>query len=148
IRRWVELGMPEGDRADLPLTPSFSGGWQLGEPDLVLKLPRPYVLQPAHEDVFRNFVIPISIEQTRYVKTVEIRPGTARFVHHGLMAVDETRSSRRREAKDGEEGFPGMDLGEASMPDGSLLGWSPGMQPFPGIEGSAWRLQPASDLVL
>jgi Tfp pilus assembly protein PilF len=148
IRRWVEQGTLEGNRAELPPAPQLSGGWQLGEPDLVVKLPRPYTMRAGSEDVFRNFVIPVPIAETRYVKTVEIRPGSARFVHHGLLAIDETRSSRRRDEQDPELGFEGMDLGDAQMPDGSLLGWSPGMLPFPGIEGTAWRLKAGTDLVL
>src|SRR5262249_12547596 len=39
-------------------------------------------------------------------------------------------------------------VGEAHMPDGSLLGWTPGMLPFPGIAGMTWRLPPRTDLVL
>lgn len=148
IGQWVDHGMLEGNRAELPSMPQFSGGWQLGEPDLVVKLPRPYTLQAGDADVFRNFVIPIPITETRHVKTVEIRPGSAKFVHHGLIAIDETRSSRRRDEQDPELGFDGMDMGEAQMPDGSLLGWSPGMLPFPGVEGSGWRLKTGSDLVL
>ena len=148
IRQWVDHGMLEGNGAELPSMPQFSGEWQLGEPDLVVRLPRPYTLRAGDEDVFRNFVLPIPIAETRYVKTVEIRPGSARFIHHGLIAIDETQSSRRRDEQDPELGFGGMDMGDAQMPDGSLLGWSPGMLPFPGIEGFAWRLKPGSDLVL
>ena len=148
IRRWAADGSPEGRGDDLPPPPQFSGGWQLGEPDLIVKLPRPYVLEPGEEDVFRNFVIPIPMTAARYVKTVEIRPGSTRFVHHGLMAIDETRSSRRRDEQDAELGFAGMDMGEAHMPEGTLLGWSPGMLPFPGAEGAAWRLDARTDLVL
>jgi len=148
IRRWVELGAVEGDRADLPATPRIAGGWQLGKPDLVVKLPRPFTLRAGGEDVWRNFVIPIPIAEARYVRTVELQPGSTRYVHHAIMAVDEMRSSRRRDEQDEEPGFEGMDMGDAHMPEGSLLGWTPGMLPFPGIEGSAWRLNPGTDLVL
>jgi Tfp pilus assembly protein PilF len=148
IRRWVDQGTLEGDRADLPLPPHLSGGWQLGEPDLVVKLPRPYTLQASGADVWRNFVIPMPVSETRYVITVELQPGSARFVHHALMAIDDTRSSRHRDEQDPEMGFEGMDMGDAQMPDGSLLGWTPGMLPFAGIEGTAWRLKRSTDLVL
>lgn len=148
IRRWAEAGMAEGDRRDLPPVPQFSGGWQLGEPDLIVKLPHPYTLPAASEDVFRNFVIPLPINEPHDVTTVEIRPGSTRFVHHGLLAIDETRSSRRRAEEEGDTSFPGMDMGAAHMPEGTLLGWSPGMLPFPGVEGSTWRLNPRTDLVL
>src|SRR3954470_15752943 len=42
--RWVDAGMPEGDRAALPAAPDFPDTWQLGEPDLIVRLPRPYTL--------------------------------------------------------------------------------------------------------
>ncbi len=63
IAKWVESGAPEGNPADVPKPPTFSGGWQLGTPDLVLTLPEPYVLQPGSRDVFRNFVIPVPIDR-------------------------------------------------------------------------------------
>src|SRR5574341_2173713 len=48
IRQWVEQGMIEGDAADLPPAPKFNanfeGGWQLGQPDLIIKMPQPYTL--------------------------------------------------------------------------------------------------------
>src|SRR5262245_39668064 len=33
IRQWVEQGMIEGDKSDLPPAPSFNEEWQLGKPD-------------------------------------------------------------------------------------------------------------------
>jgi len=148
LRRWVADGMPEGDPAHLPPRPPAAEGWQLGEPDLVVRMPQPYTLPPGDNDVFRNFVIPVPGSETRYVRTIELRPGSPRFVHHALLGVDEMRSSRRLDADDPGLGFGGMGMGGAHMPDGSLLGWTPGMLPFPGIDGMAWRLQPRTDLVL
>src|SRR5260370_25513245 len=34
FRQWVTNGMGEGDRAELPPTPTFSARWHLGQPDL------------------------------------------------------------------------------------------------------------------
>jgi Tfp pilus assembly protein PilF len=147
LRRWEDQGAPEGDPDDLPPLPHFADGWRLGQPDLVITLPHPYTL-PDSAERWRNFVVPIPVSATRFVKTVVLRPGSARFVHHALMGVDATRSSRRRDEKDADPGFDGMDMGDAQAPDGHLLGWTPGMAPFPGIEGKAWRLEPGTDLVL
>jgi len=148
IRRWEEQGAREGNLADLPSLPQFTEGWQLGKPDLVIKLPRPYTLRADGSEVWRNFVIPIPVSTTRYVKTVELRPGSAKFVHHALIGADPTRSSRRRDQRDAEVGFDGMEMGDAQAPDGHLLGWTPGMVPFPGVGGQAWQLEPGTDLVL
>ncbi|MGE3512958.1 MAG: tetratricopeptide repeat protein, partial [Vicinamibacterales bacterium] len=148
IRRWARGGAPEGDASALPPPPAGLGAWQLGQPDLVLKLANPYTLPPGSTDVWRNFVIPVPIDASRFVRTVEIRPGNPRFVHHAQMAVDDSQSSRRLDARDPEQGFEGMDMGDAYMPDGSLIGWTPGMLPFPGVKGASWRLPTGSDFVL
>src|ERR1700681_2797400 len=36
IQEWVAGGGKEGDPADLPRVPRWTGGWQLGTPDLVV----------------------------------------------------------------------------------------------------------------
>lgn len=148
IRSWVDAGAPEGDPREVPARPGTDGGWQLGEPDLIVRLEEPYQLAAGNEDTFRNFVFQIPIGETRYVRTLELRPGGRETVHHAIMAVDDTASSRRRDAEDEAPGFPGMDMGQAFMPDGHLVGWTPGMSPFPGLDDSPWRLEPGTDLVV
>ncbi len=152
LAAWAESGAAEGDAADLPELQATADGWALGEPDLTVTLPAPYTLPADGPDVFRNLVMPLPVGDTRWVKTVELRPGNPRFVHHAIMAVDDTTSSRRREAEEteqpGQPGFSGMEMGLAFMPDGHLMGWTPGMAPNPGLDGLAWRLEPGTDFVL
>ena len=111
LAAWAESGAAEGDAADLPNPPVATEGWALGEPDLTVTLPSPYTLPADGPDVFRNLVMPLPVSETRWVKTVELRPGNPRFVHHAIMAVDDTTSSRRREADETEQpeqpGFSG-----------------------------------------
>ena len=148
IRRWEAAGATEGEAKALPAAPAASEDWRLGEPDLVLRLPRPFTLPAGGTEVWRNFVIPVPLTAARFVKTVELKPGNPKVVHHALVATDESRSSSRRDSRGVELGFEGMDMGDAQAPDGHLLGWSPGMSPFPGIDGEAWRLTPGTDIVL
>jgi hypothetical protein len=150
IRRWVEQGALEGNRADLPPLPEVVDDWQLGKPDLVVTLPEPYILPGGGPDVIRNFVIPLSssVRRIRYVRAVEFRPGNPRFIHHAVVAIDQTLSSRRLDAKDPGPGFEGMDVGRAHPPDGQMVVWTPGMVPFGNSGGTVWRLEPESDLVL
>ena len=152
LAAWGESGAAEGDAADLPEPPAATDGWMLGDPDLTVTLPAPYTLPADGPDVFRNLVIPLPVTEPRWVRTVELLPGDPRFVHHAIMAVDDTTSSRRREAEEteqpGQPGFSGMEMDLAFMPDGHLMGWTPGMAPNPGIEGLAWRLDPGTDFVL
>lgn len=152
IGQWVKAGAPQGNPADRPPIPTFTAGWHLGHPDLVVTLPQPYALQPegdAGRDVYRNFVIPIHLDAPRYVRAVELHPGNPQCVHHGFAMFDRTRESRRLDEQDAIPGFAGMDSGPgAQSPGGQFLSWQPGKVPVPGDPDTAWRLEPGTDLVI
>ncbi len=150
IEKWVEEGALEGNPADLPPQPKFAEGWQLGQPDLVLKAPKPYQLLASGSDMYWNFIFPVPIDRTRWVKAVEIRPGEKRFVHHANILVDRLQNSRQRESAPGA-GFEGMEIkieSEAFDPDSHFLFWKPGTVPYVEPEGMALRLDKGTDLVL
>jgi len=152
LARWVESGMPEGDPAALPPLPRFAEGWQLGQPDLVLHMSQPYQLPADGGDVFRNFVIPVSLQETKYIRAIELRPGDKRLVHHANLIVDRSRLLRRRDGQDGQPGFAGMDVetevsGEFD-PDSHFLFWKPGTPPEEEPADMAWKLDAGSDLVV
>lgn len=148
LARWVANGALEGNPADLPPAPVFSGDWQLGEPDLVVDLPA-CTLAAEGDDVYRNLVAPIPVAQDRYVRGVEFLPGNARVVHHAFINVDETGQSRRLAARQNPPGFDGMPLPDSAvMPGGQLLSWQPGKIASFSPEGLAWTLRKGTDLVL
>lgn len=149
LEKWISGGALEGAPSDLPALPSWSGGWALGEPDLVVTMAQPYALAAEGRDVYRNVVIPIPLEKARFVKGVEFRPGNARVVHHAFINVDETPFSRRLAAKEQPPGFDGMTKPEtATMPGGHFLGWQPGKTVSFAPPGLSWRLNPGTDAVL
>jgi hypothetical protein len=100
IATWADSGAPEGNPAEAPTPPVSSSGWQLGTPDLVLTLTEPYVLRPGARDVFRNFVLPVPITTTRYVRGVEFRADRQQVLHHADLALDVTRVSRALDRAD------------------------------------------------
>lgn len=148
IAQWVQNGTPEGDPADLPQAPDWTTTWQLGEPDLVVRMPRPYDVPASGRDVFRTFVVPIPTTRPLYVRALEFRPDNARVVHHANIGIDRTRSSRLLDGKDGSPGYSGSMVQDARYPEGQLLGWTPGQVAHPVPPGMQWRLEPQSDLVL
>lgn len=147
IRQWAEQGAPEGDPADRPPAPQFTSGWQLGEPDMILEMPEPFTVPAEGVDVFRNIVLPIPVSSPRWVKAVEFRPDNTRVVHHAVLQVDWSRSSRRRDEEDALPGFPGMDMAGSEPPGGQSIGWTPGKVPVVD-ERLAWRLDPGTDMVI
>src|SRR5205823_12884748 len=73
IQRWVDAGKPGGNPSDLPKPPSFPDGWQLGRPDVVVRPAKPYILEPAGEDVYRSMVLRSPVRTDTYVRAVEFR---------------------------------------------------------------------------
>jgi hypothetical protein len=149
IQQWEKEGAREGDPSDLPARPTWTGEWQLGQPDLVVEMPKPYLLPAEGKDVYRNFIIPVPLSASRFVKALEFQPGNPKIVHHTFFSLDRTRQSRRLDGKDGQPGFPGMNVPESvQMPEGQLLGWQPGRVPSPQPEGLSWALEKDADFVL
>ena len=148
ISEWVDQGMLRGNPADMPSPPVFADGWQLGPPDVVVQMDEPYILPAQRRDVFRTFVVPITLKAPALIRAVEFRPGNAKVVHHANIKIDRTRLSRRYDDDEAGPGYEGGGSREAKFPDGIFLGWTPGQSPRLSPEGMSWRLEPQSDLVL
>jgi tetratricopeptide (TPR) repeat protein len=149
IGEWVADGAPEGPPGGIR-PPRFADGWQLGAPDLVLEAPAAFSLAASGPDVFWNFVFPVKLPETRYVRAMEIRPGNRRLVHHANLLIDRTASAHRQESTP-SSGFPGMEvtlLRSPFDPDGHFLFWKPGGAPHVEPAGFSWRLDPGDELVL
>ena len=70
LSKWAETSAAEGDLADLPPAQKFSTGWQLGLPDLVVKMPEPFTIPADGRDLYRAFVLPLNVPEDRYVAGV------------------------------------------------------------------------------
>jgi tetratricopeptide (TPR) repeat protein/mono/diheme cytochrome c family protein len=147
IQQWVKAGMPEGNATDLPKPPTFPDGWQLGKPDVVLTADKPYTLQPSNDDVYRNLIVKTTLSSDAFVRGVEFRTNGAP-IHHAVIRVDGSRSSRRRDGADGQPGFDGMSVDSVQDPEGHFLGWAPGRGPIVAPDGMPWRLPKGADLVV
>lgn len=149
IQQWVKQGALEGG-GKAPAAPQFSDEWQLGTPDLVLRAGQSFQLPPDGAEVFWNFIMPVPITTTRWVRAIEVRPGNPKAFHHANVILDRSQASRRHELTPGA-GFQGMDLAveeETFDPDGHFLSWKPGSEPVVEPEGMAWRAEPGMDLIL
>jgi tetratricopeptide (TPR) repeat protein len=147
FQRWVSDGAREGNPRDLPTAPLSSGGWQLGTPDLVVTLPRPYTLAADGPDISRVFVLPLPVDRLRYVRGIEFKANNSR-IHHANIRIDATSASRQLDELDPEPGYDGIIVRSAVYPDGHFLGWTPGQAAPLLPKGLAWNLKPNSDIVL
>lgn len=88
IVRWVRSGARPGNAADAPPPPDFGGksGWGVGEPDLVIKMPEPFLVKDDVEDLYTNFEVTISedmLPEPRWLKAHQVIPGSS-AVHHAV----------------------------------------------------------------
>ena len=152
IADWFDHGMPEGDRSKLPPLPKFADGWHLGTPDLIVKMPAGFELPASGPDVYRNFVVPTSLTEDKWVRAIEFRPSARKAVHHVLFAYDAAHTLARLDGRDGHPGFGGM--GSAGVSPGNpgavgpLGGWAVGSTPAFLPDGVALPLPKGSDLIL
>ena len=145
---WVRAGSPPGDPARHPAPPGPAPAWLGGTPDLVLELPAALELPATGRDVYRNFLLPDDVRETRWVRAVEFRTDSPRLIHHARILADRSGVVARLEAADPRPGYGGMDTAAADSPDGILIGWTPGKAPATGDDGLAWRFDAATDVVV
>ena len=99
IVRWVDAGAPMGNPKDMPPAKQWPAGneWQaaakLGPPDLVIKS-EPYTMAAHHQDVWWRPASNVPVTEPRWIRAVEMRPGTPagrRITHHAVayLAQDE-----------------------------------------------------------
>ena len=92
IVRWSDSGAPMGDPKDMPAAKAFPANdtWRLekefGAPDTVLKSD-PYTMPAQSQDQWWRPVTNIDVKEPRWVRAVEMRPGTEagrKITHHAI----------------------------------------------------------------
>jgi mono/diheme cytochrome c family protein len=151
IARWASGGAPRGraiDRHTARGSADRSSDWHLGPPDLVVRLPQAYVLEPGTADVYRKFVLPVPIDQVRWIRALDIRPGSSGAIHHARVMIDPTGRARDLDAADPLPGYGGFMIDSADFPNGHVLGWAPGKMPAAQPDRLSWPLVPGDALVM
>lgn len=85
---WAKAGAPEGDPRDRPPAPTFSDGWPLGPPDLVVKMTEAVAVPAEGRDQIRVVPLDLKLTSDKVLSAVDFRPGNRSVVHHALVVVD------------------------------------------------------------
>ena len=140
LTEWADARAPQGVSEDLPPLPQFPTGWQLGKPDLIIRMPRPFGLYAEGIDVTQHFVVPLGLREDRMISAVEVHPGNPKIVHHAHIFMDTSGQARLLDTADPGEGYTRFGGHGLTSPT-YLGGWNPGATPhfFPAGTG---RLMP------
>jgi mono/diheme cytochrome c family protein len=86
---WADAGAPEGNPKDLPAAPKFTEGWEIGAPDLVLSMTKPYEVPASGTIPYQYLTIPTNFTENKWVQAIEVKPGVRSVVHHILVFARE-----------------------------------------------------------
>lgn len=109
IKEWVAAGAPEGEEVTSSTTREWPEGWQIREPDLVIEMKEAFEVPAGGPDVYRNFVIPIPIEESKFVRGMEFQPENYTVAHHALLRIDTSGAAFQLDQETPGYGFDGMD---------------------------------------
>ncbi|MGE0104725.1 MAG: DUF3471 domain-containing protein [Blastocatellales bacterium] len=86
VVKWVDGGAVEGNPKDMPAAPTFTEGWEIGQPDMVVQIPEEYSYKGG-DDEYQYFDVPTNFTEDRYVVRAEARPGNRKIVHHIIAFI-------------------------------------------------------------
>lgn len=147
ISRWVDAGCPEGSARDLPALPRFREGWQLGTPDIVLRMPKPFRIPAEGPDIYIHFVLPVELPPGRYLRGIECRPSNPRVAHHAVAVFDHTGTARELNRIAGGQGYRNSG-GPGFVPLSIFPIYVPGQTPRLFPTGASMPIPPGTDFVL
>ncbi len=88
IITWATGGTPHGDLS-IKIPPiEAKEGWAGGKPDAELPMPQPYTVGPNIMQASNEVTIPTTFTDTRWVKAVDLKPGTPSMVRRAYISVE------------------------------------------------------------
>jgi hypothetical protein len=87
IVAWPEAGAPAGDVHDAPPPRQWPQGWNIPQPDLVVKMPRAVKIPAQGEVEYTYEIVPTHFAEDRWVQMSEFRPGSPAHVHHAVVYI-------------------------------------------------------------
>ncbi len=142
---WVAAKAPAGDPKQAPAARQFVEGWNVGQPDLVVAMPKAYEVPAKGTVEYTRFILPLNFTEDRWISTAEVRPGNRAVVHHVIAYVRDPKSKWLRAEPMNQP------IVKVAKSDGGARYWlaayAPGVPAIPGTPGRALRIKAGSDLV-
>ncbi len=153
ISAWAEADAPAGDSKDGPAPRHWAEGWNIPQPDVVVKMPKPVPIPARGEVEYTYEIVPTNFTEDKWVQMVEVRPSSAEHVHHAVVYIRPPDSSWLRHAPVGEP-FTASRLSDPierreahETTSDLLLVYAPGSSPDRWADGMAKFVPAGSDLV-
>jgi len=153
ITNWARNGAPAGDVHDSPPPRRWTEGWNIPQPDLIVKMPKPVPIPANGEVEYTYEIVPTHFAEERWVQMSEFRPGSPAHVHHAVVYIRPPDSPWLRHAPVGQP-FTASSLSDPEerrqaheTTSDLLLVYAPGSSPDQWPDGMAKFVPAGSDLV-
>jgi len=121
---WATGGNPRGALDQKLPEVKLANDWTLGKPDLSLPLPAEFTLAADKMEDTQEFTLPSAVSAARWVRAVDLLPGTPAIVRSATIFVKE----------------PAGGASNGAEPDRVLAHWLPGHDREPLANGVAFRM--------
>lgn len=129
---WATGGTPLGDPAKTPEAIALERRWPLGKPDLELPLPREFTLAENQQEEIAEFVVPTSVSERRWLRAVDLAPGTPAIVRSATVQIRSTPSTGSNQL----------------LAEPMLALWLPGDDPIAADGTAAFELPAGAELLV
>jgi mono/diheme cytochrome c family protein len=114
---WVDAGAPQGNPADMPPPRQFAASetWQIGKPDVIVSLPKDFVVKADVPDQWPDILVDPGLTEDRYIQGVQIMPTKGyTVIHHIRTSIVEPNDAGRGSGQlDGTDGS--LEVGEQGV---------------------------------
>jgi hypothetical protein len=153
VQSWVDSGSAEGIPTDAPPAPKWPNGWNISSPDVVIEMPKPFVIPAKTEVDYQYVILKLGFAADRWIQMAEIRPGDRSVVHHAVLYVREPGSDWLRDVPPGVVYAPPHGDREAKRKAAGTIAdilaiYTPGSRPAMFPAGMGKKIPAGSDLVL
>jgi len=84
---WLANGRPEGDPNEAARPEVWRDGWSIGEPDLIVQLPKPIDIKAEGTMPYQSIMVDSGLTENKWVTAWEVRPTAPAHVHHALVYI-------------------------------------------------------------
>lgn len=155
IAAWADKGAVEGDAKDKPAPVTFHDGWTIGQPDMIVTMPKDIEISPTGAIDQSNVLVHAHFDKDVWVKAAEVRPGNAKAVHHMKAWIRPPNSNWMKDAPEGVLYNPPRGAGGSdTMPQQTVVS-ATGYRPVqdilakynPGVEGQEFTTGGAAKFI-
>jgi hypothetical protein len=144
---WASGGTPPGDSGRAPAASTGGREWPLGAPDVEWRLPDEVTVPASVQEQVNEFVIPTGFGSARWIRAVDVLPGTPAVVRSATVSVGMGAVAATGDSEPPTRNSQ-PDMSQDPTIERLVALWLPGDHPIPLDAGAAFELPAGASLIV